>query len=151
MFNPHALASVDGFPSWSSHSIPGNTGRAGRSVPEHTFMLSSSRFPRVGRLLPHGAIVAVAGSLGFSPGSWARQDLGVWKEMFIHLFCVLGVLGPGVPHIISTKLLKQFSCLTYNDGRLGLAPWGLCLSMAMQVRGGLQLPICGGGGGSGAK
>lgn len=28
------------------------------------------------------------------------------------------VLGPGVPHIISTKLLKQFSCLTYNDGSL---------------------------------
>ncbi|XP_062063922.1 DNA-directed RNA polymerase I subunit RPA49 [Lepus europaeus] len=27
-------------------------------------------------------------------------------------------LGPGVPHIISTKLLKQFTCLTYNNGSL---------------------------------
>ncbi|KAF4025501.1 hypothetical protein G4228_017320 [Cervus hanglu yarkandensis] len=27
-------------------------------------------------------------------------------------------LGPGVPHIINTKLLKQFTCLTYNNGSL---------------------------------
>ncbi|EDL02410.1 polymerase (RNA) I polypeptide E, isoform CRA_a, partial [Mus musculus] len=27
-------------------------------------------------------------------------------------------LGPGIPHIINTKLLKQFTCLTYNNGRL---------------------------------
>ncbi|EHH23960.1 DNA-directed RNA polymerase I subunit RPA49 [Macaca mulatta] len=27
-------------------------------------------------------------------------------------------LGPGVPHIINTKLLKHFTCLTYNNGRL---------------------------------
>ncbi|VFV22624.1 dna-directed rna polymerase i [Lynx pardinus] len=27
-------------------------------------------------------------------------------------------LGPGVPHIISTKLLKHFTCLTYNNGSL---------------------------------
>ncbi|EDL98803.1 polymerase (RNA) I associated factor 1 (predicted) [Rattus norvegicus] len=27
-------------------------------------------------------------------------------------------LGPGIPHIINTKLLKQFTCLTYNNGSL---------------------------------
>ncbi|XP_058550870.1 DNA-directed RNA polymerase I subunit RPA49 [Neofelis nebulosa] len=27
-------------------------------------------------------------------------------------------LGPGVPHIISAKLLKHFTCLTYNNGSL---------------------------------
>ncbi|XP_062938313.1 DNA-directed RNA polymerase I subunit RPA49 [Cynocephalus volans] len=27
-------------------------------------------------------------------------------------------LGPGVPHIINTKLLKHFTCLTYNNGSL---------------------------------
>ncbi|XP_059956895.1 DNA-directed RNA polymerase I subunit RPA49 [Mesoplodon densirostris] len=27
-------------------------------------------------------------------------------------------LGPGVPHIINTKLLKQFTCLIYNSGSL---------------------------------
>ncbi|XP_004392363.1 PREDICTED: DNA-directed RNA polymerase I subunit RPA49 isoform X2 [Odobenus rosmarus divergens] len=27
-------------------------------------------------------------------------------------------LGPGVPHIITTKLLKHFTCLTYNNGSL---------------------------------
>ncbi|XP_052032372.1 DNA-directed RNA polymerase I subunit RPA49 isoform X2 [Apodemus sylvaticus] len=27
-------------------------------------------------------------------------------------------LGPGVPHVINTKLLKQFTCLTYNNGSL---------------------------------
>ncbi|KAG8512197.1 DNA-directed RNA polymerase I subunit RPA49, partial [Galemys pyrenaicus] len=27
-------------------------------------------------------------------------------------------LGPGVPHIINTKLLKQFTCLTYRNGSL---------------------------------
>ncbi|KFO35402.1 DNA-directed RNA polymerase I subunit RPA49 [Fukomys damarensis] len=27
-------------------------------------------------------------------------------------------LGPGIPHIINTKLLKQFTCLTYSNGRL---------------------------------
>ncbi|XP_077003783.1 DNA-directed RNA polymerase I subunit RPA49 isoform X1 [Tamandua tetradactyla] len=27
-------------------------------------------------------------------------------------------LGPGVPHIISTKLLKHFTCLAYNNGSL---------------------------------
>lgn len=27
-------------------------------------------------------------------------------------------LGPGTPHIINTKLLKQFTCLTYNNGSL---------------------------------
>ncbi|XP_039090684.1 DNA-directed RNA polymerase I subunit RPA49 [Hyaena hyaena] len=27
-------------------------------------------------------------------------------------------LGPGVPHILSTKLLKHFTCLTYNNGSL---------------------------------
>lgn len=32
---------------------------------------------------------------------------------------VLGALGPGIPHIINTKLLKQFTCLTYNNGRSG--------------------------------
>lgn len=34
--------------------------------------------------------------------------------------CVAGALGPGVPHIINTKLLKHFTCLTYNNGRSGL-------------------------------
>lgn len=27
-------------------------------------------------------------------------------------------LGTGIPHIINTKLLKQFTCMTYNNGRL---------------------------------
>ncbi|XP_008845905.1 DNA-directed RNA polymerase I subunit RPA49 isoform X1 [Nannospalax galili] len=27
-------------------------------------------------------------------------------------------LGPGIPHIINTKLLKHFTCLTYNNGSL---------------------------------
>uniref|UniRef100_A0A8C2QDS2 Polymerase (RNA) I polypeptide E n=1 Tax=Cricetulus griseus TaxID=10029 RepID=A0A8C2QDS2_CRIGR len=27
-------------------------------------------------------------------------------------------LGPGIPHIINTKLLKNFTCLTYNNGSL---------------------------------
>nr|XP_010951189.1 DNA-directed RNA polymerase I subunit RPA49 isoform X1 [Camelus bactrianus]XP_010951191.1 DNA-directed RNA polymerase I subunit RPA49 isoform X1 [Camelus bactrianus] len=27
-------------------------------------------------------------------------------------------LGPGVPHVINTKLLKHFTCLTYNNGSL---------------------------------
>ncbi|XP_069866185.1 DNA-directed RNA polymerase I subunit RPA49 [Dipodomys merriami] len=27
-------------------------------------------------------------------------------------------LGPGIPHIISSKLLKQFTCLSYNNGSL---------------------------------
>ncbi|KAJ8794485.1 hypothetical protein J1605_018938 [Eschrichtius robustus] len=27
-------------------------------------------------------------------------------------------LGPGIPHIINTKLLKQFTCLIYNNGSL---------------------------------
>ncbi|KAM5298473.1 DNA-directed RNA polymerase I subunit RPA49 [Ctenodactylus gundi] len=27
-------------------------------------------------------------------------------------------LGPGIPHIINSKLLKQFTCLTYNNGSL---------------------------------
>lgn len=27
-------------------------------------------------------------------------------------------LGPGIPHVISTKLLKHFTCLTYNNGSL---------------------------------
>ncbi|KAL1776378.1 DNA-directed RNA polymerase I subunit RPA49 [Sigmodon hispidus] len=27
-------------------------------------------------------------------------------------------LGPGIPHIINNKLLKQFTCLTYNNGSL---------------------------------
>ncbi|GAB1288462.1 DNA-directed RNA polymerase I subunit RPA49 [Apodemus speciosus] len=27
-------------------------------------------------------------------------------------------LGPGIPHVINTKLLKQFTCLTYNNGSL---------------------------------
>uniref|UniRef100_A0A8C8YQP8 RNA polymerase I subunit E n=1 Tax=Prolemur simus TaxID=1328070 RepID=A0A8C8YQP8_PROSS len=27
-------------------------------------------------------------------------------------------LGPGIPHVINTKLLKHFTCLTYNNGRL---------------------------------
>lgn len=31
--------------------------------------------------------------------------------------CVAGALGPGVPHIINSKLLKHFTCLTYNNGR----------------------------------
>lgn len=34
---------------------------------------------------------------------------------------VLGALGPGIPHIINTKLRKQFTCLTYNNGRSGAA------------------------------
>jgi hypothetical protein len=31
--------------------------------------------------------------------------------------CVIGALGPGIPHIINTKLLKNFTCLSYNNGR----------------------------------
>ncbi|CAK7293214.1 DNA-directed RNA polymerase I subunit RPA49 [Vulpes lagopus] len=27
-------------------------------------------------------------------------------------------LGPGIPHVINTKLLKHFTCLTYNNGSL---------------------------------
>uniref|UniRef100_A0A452U4N7 RNA polymerase I subunit E n=1 Tax=Ursus maritimus TaxID=29073 RepID=A0A452U4N7_URSMA len=39
-------------------------------------------------------------------------------------------LGPGVPHIINTKLLKHFTCLTYNNGRSeqgrgGGRPWSV--------------------------
>uniref|UniRef100_A0A8P0TIW3 RNA polymerase I subunit E n=1 Tax=Canis lupus familiaris TaxID=9615 RepID=A0A8P0TIW3_CANLF len=29
-------------------------------------------------------------------------------------------LGPGIPHVINTKLLKHFTCLTYNNGRSGI-------------------------------
>lgn len=32
--------------------------------------------------------------------------------------CLVGALGPGIPHVISTKLLKHFTCLTYNNGSL---------------------------------
>lgn len=39
--------------------------------------------------------------------------------------CVAGALGPGVPHIINSKLLKHFTCLTYNNGRSVLDFWGL--------------------------
>ncbi|CAK6433812.1 unnamed protein product [Pipistrellus nathusii] len=27
-------------------------------------------------------------------------------------------LGPGIPHVIATKLLKRFTCVTYNNGSL---------------------------------
>uniref|UniRef100_A0A8C5L8R7 Polymerase (RNA) I polypeptide E n=1 Tax=Jaculus jaculus TaxID=51337 RepID=A0A8C5L8R7_JACJA len=38
-------------------------------------------------------------------------------------------LGPGIPHIISTKLLKHFTCLTYNNGSL----WNL-ISNSMKAK-----------------
>lgn len=53
---------------------------------------------------------------------------------------VLGALGPGIPHIINTKLLKQFTCLTYNNGRSGSCfyekkrRWGWRGSVGTQVQ-----------------
>lgn len=53
---------------------------------------------------------------------------------------VLGALGPGIPHIINTKLLKQFTCLTYNNGRSGgcfcgkECRWGWWGSVGTQVQ-----------------
>ncbi|XP_047380951.1 DNA-directed RNA polymerase I subunit RPA49 isoform X1 [Sciurus carolinensis] len=38
-------------------------------------------------------------------------------------------LGPGIPHIINTKLLKHFTCLTYNNGSL----WNL-ISNSMKAK-----------------
>lgn len=52
------------------------------------------------------------------------RGLRVLKENDQTPFCLVGALGPGVPHIINTKLLKQFTCLTYNNGRSGgLTSW----------------------------
>lgn len=42
-----------------------------------------------------------------------------FQENDVMRLCVLGPLGPGTPHIINTKLLKHFTCLTYNNGRSG--------------------------------
>ncbi|XP_030619694.1 DNA-directed RNA polymerase I subunit RPA49-like [Delphinapterus leucas] len=47
-----------------------------------------------------------------------RCVLRVLKENDQTLFCLVGALGPGVPHIINTKLLKHFTCLIYNNGSL---------------------------------
>lgn len=42
----------------------------------------------------------------------------VWRQNAQSQLCVVGALGPGVPHVIGTKLLKHFTCLTYNNGSL---------------------------------
>lgn len=63
--------------------------------------------------------IAGAQPLASSPASWRSCGVRVWKQSAHAQPCVVGALGPGVPHIISTKLLKHFTCLTYNNGRSG--------------------------------
>lgn len=67
-------------------------------------------------------------------------DLQAFQENDPMQLSVLGALGPGIPHIINTKLLKQFTCLTYNNGRSGgcfckkKRRWGWRGSVGTQVQ-----------------
>lgn len=69
--------------------------------------------------------VMVAQLFASSPSSWMRCGLRVLKENDQTHLCLVGALGPGVPHVINTKLLKHFTCLTYNNGRSAGSSSGL--------------------------
>lgn len=73
-----------------------------------------------------------------------RHGLRVLKENDQTPLCLIGALGPGVPHIINTKLLKQFTCLTYNNGRSGgLTSWLLPIKDSrIAGEGGLDCCAC---------
>ena len=64
--------------------------------------------------------IAVAQLLASFPSSGGRCVPRVWKQNDPSHLCVAGALGPGIPHVINTKLLKHFTCLTYNNGRSGI-------------------------------
>lgn len=65
------------------------------------------------------ALLIVVTHLSASSSSWVRHGSRVFQENDQTWLCVAGALGPGIPHIINTKLLKHFTCLTYNNGRSG--------------------------------
>lgn len=95
------------------------------SLPHHKRLSGVCSFHWEVALLFHGPcfsyhmapFIAVAQLLA-SISSWRCCGVRVWKHAQTQL-CVVDALGPGVPHIISTKLLKHFTCLTYNNGRSG--------------------------------
>lgn len=51
------------------------------------------------------------------------QEVGNQETNLTPLY-LAGALGSEVPHIINTKLLKHFTCLTYNNGRSIALIWG---------------------------
>ncbi|XP_051013497.1 DNA-directed RNA polymerase I subunit RPA49 [Acomys russatus] len=73
----------------------------------------------------HGSfIIEMLKSLPSDEASRDRQARRIWFLDVLIRFRAQKVirgksaLGPGIPHIINTKLLKQFTCLTYNNGSL---------------------------------
>lgn len=67
---------------------------------------------------------------------------GAPSRTMIQCNSVAGALGPGIPHVINTKLLKQFTCLTYNNGRSGA---GAAHTRARGGGGSWEVAVKGGG------
>lgn len=50
-------------------------------------------------------------------GGWAVQDRVCIPHSTAKPLSALDPMGPECPHIISKKLMKNFTSLTYNNGR----------------------------------